>query len=42
LISWQELHLLQGFGVGPFSQFKALEKMRAVEVFPIPRGPVNK
>jgi hypothetical protein len=41
-ISSQMEHLLQGFGVGPFSQFKAFARMRAVEVFPTPRGPENK
>ena len=35
-------HVLQGFTLGPFSQLIALLNMRAVEVFPMPLGPVNK
>ena len=30
---------LHGSVVGPFSQLRALAKMRAIEVFPTPRGP---
>ena len=31
-----------GVGVGPFSQLSAFARMRAVEVFPVPRAPVNR
>jgi hypothetical protein len=32
----------QGVGVGPFSQLSALARMRAAEVLPTPRAPVNR
>ena len=32
----------QGVGVGPFTQLSALARMRAVEVLPTPRAPVNR
>ncbi len=32
----------QGVGVGPFSQLRALARMRAAEVLPTPRAPVNR
>src|SRR5262249_16263644 len=32
----------QGVAVGPFSQLRALARMRAVEVLPTPRAPVNR
>jgi len=35
-------HRLQGCGVGPVSQFSALARMRAAEVLPTPRAPVNR
>ena len=35
-------HSLQGVQVGPLWQFRALAKMRAVEVLPTPRAPVNR
>src|ERR1044071_1181753 len=41
-ISLQLLHSSQGVTVGPFSQFNALAKMRAVVVLPVPRGPTNR
>ncbi len=31
----------QGSAVGPFTQFNARARMRAVVVFPTPRGPAN-
>jgi len=41
-ISVHDVHFWHGFSVGPFLQFKDFAKIRAVEVFPMPRGPVNK
>ena len=38
----QMSHSLQGVGVGPFSQFRALARIRAAEVLPTPRAPVNR
>ena len=35
---WQMSHWLQGVGVGPFSQFSALARIRAAEVLPTPAG----
>ena len=35
-------HSQQGVGVTPFSQFNALAKILAIEVFPTPREPQNK
>ena len=32
----------QGSGVGPFSQFRLRARMRALEVLPQPRGPLNR
>jgi hypothetical protein len=32
----------QGSGVGPFSQFSARARRRAIVVFPTPRGPVSR
>jgi hypothetical protein len=37
--SRQKRHSLHGCGVGPFSQFSAFARMRAVVVFPTPRWP---
>ena len=42
LMLWQMSHWLQGIGVGPFSQFSALARIRAAEVLPTPRAPVNR
>ena len=42
VISLQDLQSLQGFRVGPLSQFMAFAKMRATVVFPVPLGPYNK
>jgi hypothetical protein len=42
VISRQTEQTLHGVGIGPFSQFNALANIRAVEVFPTPRGPENK
>jgi hypothetical protein len=42
VISLQAGHSPHGVAVGPFSQLSAFAKMRAVEVFPHPRGPENK
>ena len=39
VISLHEIHLLQGVGVGPFSQFRAFARILAVVVLPIPLGP---
>jgi hypothetical protein len=43
-MAWHELHLPHGSGVGPSldSQFKHFARMRAVDVFPVPRVPQNK
>ena len=38
----QESQVPQGWAEGPFSQFSALARMRAVLVFPQPRGPENR
>ena len=35
-------HTPHGLSVGPFTQFSALAKMRAVLVFPVPRGPTKR
>ena len=37
----QDSHFPQGFDVGPFSQLRDLAMIRAVLVFPQPRGPLN-
>ena len=42
MIATQVSHLLHGFGVGPFSQLRALARMRAVDVFPVPREPLKR
>ena len=39
---WQMSHWSHGVAVGPFSQLSALARMRAVEVLPTPRAPVNR
>ena len=41
-ISRQLEHFPQGVTVGPSLQLRALARIRAVEVLPHPRGPVNK
>ncbi len=41
-VSRQESHLPHGVGVGPSAQFSAFARMRAVVVFPTPRGPENR
>src|SRR5215831_15497366 len=38
-ISWQDGHVLSGVMVGPFSQLRPFARIRAVVVFPTPRGP---
>ena len=40
--SLQDWQVPQGVGVGPFSQFSERAIIRALEVFPQPRGPENK
>ena len=40
--AWQALHVLSGVGVGPCAQFSALARIRAIDVFPVPRGPANR
>ena len=37
----QASHSPQGSGVGPFTQFSARARIRAVVVLPTPRGPAN-
>ena len=37
-----ELQVLSGETVGPCSQFSPLARMRAREVFPVPRGPAKR
>ena len=34
-------HVLSGFGVGPCAQFSPFARMRASDVFPVPRGPAK-
>jgi hypothetical protein len=41
-ISRHALHLPQGVGVTPVSQFSDLARMRAMVVLPTPRVPVNR
>src|SRR5438876_962056 len=41
-ISWQLSQVPSGLTVGPFAQLSAFAKIRAVEVFPMPRGPTNR
>src|SRR5262249_29938090 len=41
-MSVQGPHTPQGSGVGPFSQLSARARMRALVVFPQPRGPVKR
>ena len=36
------LQTLSGVGVGPWTQFKPLARIRASEVFPVPRGPAKR
>jgi hypothetical protein len=38
-ISRQEGHSPHGVSVGPWTQFKDLARIRAVDVFPTPRAP---
>jgi len=40
-ISMQLWQTLQGSSVGPWMQFNAFARMRAVVVFPVPRMPLN-
>ena len=42
VISRQFSHSPQGFIVGPLTQFRDLAKILAVEVLPVPRGPVKR
>src|SRR5215831_4452666 len=41
-ISWQKSQTPHGSAVGPFSQHRALARMRAALVLPTPRAPVNR
>ena len=38
----QGLQTLHGVGVGPCTQLRPLARMRAIEVFPVPRGPAKR
>src|SRR5439155_17223360 len=38
----QALQTLSGLGVGPCTQFSPFARMRASEVFPVPRGPAKR
>src|SRR5512145_2990831 len=40
-IATQAWHVLSGVAVGPLSQLRALARMRAIEVLPVPLGPVR-
>lgn len=40
--SLQDSHSPHGVGVGPCSQFRHLARIRALVVFPQPRGPLNR
>jgi len=42
VIATQAPQVLSGVGVGPCSQFSALARIRAIEVFPVPRGPAKR
>ena len=43
LQNWQGCSLSgQGFGVGPSAQLRALARMRATVVLPVPRTPENR
>ena len=42
VISRQLSQVLSGCGVGPSTQLRALARMRATEVLPTPRGPLNR
>ena len=41
-MSVQQSHTPQGVVVGPFAQLRDFARMRALVVFPTPRGPVNR
>src|SRR5918993_4627193 len=42
VIAWQTWQVLSGLGVGPFVQFSALARIRAIEVLPVPLGPAKR
>ena len=41
-IARQAWHVMSGFGVGPCAQFRPFARIRASEVFPVPRGPAKR
>ena len=41
-IETQAWHVLSGVGVGPCAQLSALARIRAIDVFPVPRGPAKR
>ncbi len=41
-IAMQTLHALSGVVVGPCAQLSAFARMRAIDVFPVPRGPAKR
>ena len=42
VIAWQTWQVLSGVAVGPWTQFSALARIRAIEVLPVPRGPAKR
>ena len=41
-MAWEMSELFNGSPADEISEFRALAKIRAVDVFPTPRGPVSK
>jgi hypothetical protein len=41
-MDWQEAQVPSGSPSSGDSQLRALARMRAVDVFPVPRGPLNR
>jgi len=41
VISWHDTQRSQGVVAGPFSQLRHLARIRATEVFPVPRTPAK-
>ena len=42
VIETQAWQVLSGCAVGPAAQFTDFARMRAIEVFPVPRGPAKR
>ena len=41
-IETQELQVPSGVTVGPYAQLSAFARIRAIDVFPVPRGPAKR